>query len=125
MGLLDMLMGTIGETDAEKVAKEFEGVLVEGEQVERAFRVVRDLIVFTSKRLVTVNKQGVTGSKQDWTSIPYHRIVYFSKETRGTLDFDAEIRIWVQDMAEPLRWEFRKDADVNEVYRVLSQYVLK
>ena len=120
------LLGHASAVPVEKLAKEFEPILLDDERIEKAFRLVRDMMVFTNKRLIVVNKQGLTGSKTDYQSIPYSSIKMFSKESAGMLDFDAELKIWLTGEATPtIRQEFRKGENVNEAYRVLSRFVLK
>ena len=125
MGLLDGLMGHASEVSFEKIAQEFEPLLIGGEKIEKAFRLIRDMFIFTNKRLILVEKQGMTGSKVDYQTIPYASIKKFSKESAGLLDLDAELKIWITGETTPLRKEFRKGDSINEVYRILSQYVLK
>ncbi len=125
MGMLAGFLGLASEANPERVEAEFASILAEGEQVERAYMLVRDLIVFTNKRLVIVDKQGITGSRAEWLSIPYRAITRFSKETAGPLDIDSELRIWVGSEPEPLKKEFRGNKSVHEIYQVLSQYVLR
>jgi Bacterial PH domain len=124
MGLLSGLMGRASEVSVAAVEAEFKPILVEGEQLEMAFKVLRDMFVFTNKRLILVNRQGLTGSKAEYLTIPYSRIVRFSKESAGLMDLDAELKIWIQGQNEPIKREFRKDKNVNEIHRVLSQAVL-
>jgi hypothetical protein len=81
-------------------------------------------MVFTSKRLIIVDKQGVTGKKTDYHSIPYKTITHFSVETAGTFDLDAELNIWVSGSSTPISKEFRKDKSIYEVQKVLASYVL-
>jgi hypothetical protein len=126
MGLMNGLMGHASAVPVEKLAKEFEPILLDDERIEKAFRLVRDMMVFTNKRLIVVNKQGLTGSKTDYQSIPYSSIKMFSKESAGMLDFDAELKIWLTGEATPtIRQEFRKGENVNDAYKVLSRFVLK
>ncbi|WP_026236141.1 PH domain-containing protein [Pontibacter roseus] len=126
MGLLNGLMGHASAVPVEKLTKEFQPILLDDERIESAFRLIRDMLVFTSKRLIVVNKQGLTGSKVDYQSVPYSSIKMFSKESSGMLDFDAELKIWLTGEPNPtIRQEFRKGDNVNEAYKVLSRYVLK
>lgn len=67
-------------------------VLITGETVSLAFKLVRDLIVFTDFRLILVDKQGMTGKKVEYKSIPYRSISRFSVETSGHFDLDAELK---------------------------------
>lgn len=124
MGLLQGLLGNATELDVGALEGDFAELLVEGERVEHAYRVLRDLIVFTSKRLVLVDKQGLTGRKREYVSIPYGSITRFSKETAGRFDLDAEIKVWIRGEGAPMVFEFRKDKSVHDVYRILSGYIL-
>ncbi|KAA5542483.1 PH domain-containing protein [Adhaeribacter rhizoryzae] len=125
MGLLDGLMGNASEVSLDKLQKEFSMVLVEGERLEIAFKVIRDMFVFTNKRLILVEKQGLTGSKAEYLSVPYRSITKFSKESAGLLDLDAELKIWITGQPEPIRKEFKKDNNINVVYQLLSTHILK
>ena len=68
-------------------------LLVSGEQVIAQFSAIRDFVIFTNKRIITVNVQGMTGKKKDFTSLPYSKIQAFSIETSGTFDLDAELEL--------------------------------
>lgn len=125
MGLLDGLMGHATEVSLQKLQEEFSPILVEGEVLEKAYKLVRDMFVFTNKRLILIDKQGITGSKVDFQSIPYSSIIKFSKESPGLLDLDAELKIWVRGESVPIIKEFKKNNNINEAYLVLSKYVLK
>ncbi|WP_181163638.1 PH domain-containing protein [Pontibacter mangrovi] len=125
MGLLSGMMGHASEVSIEKLAKEFQPILIDDERIERAYKLIRDMLVFTNKRLILVNKQGLTGSKIDYQSIPYGSIKMFSKESAGIADLDAELKIWLTGESEPtIKQDFRKGDNINEAYRVLSKYVL-
>ncbi|WP_025608379.1 PH domain-containing protein [Pontibacter actiniarum] len=126
MGLLSGMMGHASEVSIEKLAKEFQPILMDTEQIERAYKLIRDMLVFTNKRLILVNRQGLTGSKTDYQSIPYSSIKMFSKESAGIGDLDAELKIWLTGESEPtIKQDFRKGDNINEAYRVLSRHVLK
>ncbi|GAB2791469.1 hypothetical protein HNQ93_003482 [Hymenobacter luteus] len=124
MGLLDALLGNAAETDAQEIQLELSQLLAPGEVVRNAYAVIRDLLVFTSKRLILVDKQGVTGKKREYLSIPYRSIERFSMETTGHFDLDAEIKIWVRGQTEPISKNFRNDKNIHDVYRALSEFAL-
>jgi hypothetical protein len=124
MGILDGLLGNASEADIRGTEKDLQNILIANERVEQAYKVIRDLMVFTSKRLIIVDKQGVTGKKTDYHSIPYKTITHFSVETAGTFDLDAELNIWVSGSSTPISKEFRKDKSIYEVQKVLASYVL-
>ena len=126
MGFLSGLMGHASEMSIENLMSEFQPILLDDERIEKAYKLIRDMLVFTNKRLIMVNKQGLTGSKVDYQSIPYSSIKMFSKETAGMMDFDAELKIWLTGESAPtIKQDFRKGDNINEAYKVLSKYVLK
>ncbi len=125
MGLLSGLLGHSSKADVGKLQQEFAPLLAEGEELVAAYRVLRDMIVFTTKRLILVNKQGVTGSKAEYLTIPYERITRFSKESAGILDLEAELKIWIVGQKEPIQRTFTRNDNVNEVYQLLSRAVLE
>lgn len=125
MGLLDGVMGNASKIDPSKIQEEFSQILAPGERVEHAYQLIRDYFVFTDKRFVLVDKQGVTGSKVAYHSIPYRSITHFSIETGGTFDLDAELKIWISSTAEPIQRQFNKRLSIYEVQAVLASYVLR
>ena len=74
------------------------GILLEDERVTVSYKGIRDMLILTSKRMLLVDKQGLTGKKQKYLSIPLDRINAFSVETGGTLDLDCDIDIYVSGM---------------------------
>jgi hypothetical protein len=124
MGLLDGMLGNAAKIDPAKIQQEFSQILAKGEVVEHAYQLIRDYFVFTDKRLVLVDKQGMTGSKVDYHSIPYKSITHFSVETGGTFDLDAELKIWISGTAVPIQKQFNKKLSIYEVQSVLAGYVV-
>ncbi|MCG7563010.1 MULTISPECIES: PH domain-containing protein [Pseudoalteromonas] len=124
MGLLSGLLGNASEVDSDELDKLLNDTLIDGESVEQAYKVIRDMFVFTNKRLILVDKQGVTGSKVEMLSIPYSKITKFSKESAGHFDLDAELKIWIGSEPEPLTKEFKAGDNINQVYKIISQYCL-
>ncbi|TGD83266.1 MULTISPECIES: PH domain-containing protein [Hymenobacter] len=124
MGLLDAILGNASETDAQQIQLELSQLLAPGEQVRNAYAVIRDLLVFTTKRLILVDKQGVTGKKREYLSLPYRSIERFSMETTGHFDMDAELKIWVRGQTEPISKTFRNDKHIYDVYRALSEFAV-
>ena len=124
MALLSGLRGHASEVDADRLETEFAEILVEGEAIERVYKLVRDLWVLTTKRLILVDRQGATGRKSVYLSVPYAAVTRFSLETAGFVDADAALCLWLRGQAEPLKQEFRRGDDVHGVHRVLAQHVL-
>ncbi len=108
MGLLDKVLGNAAEVDVADIQNDFAPILASGETVVMAYKVVRDLFVFTNKRLVLVDKQGLTGKKVDYHTLPYKSITHFAVETSGHFDMDAELKIWVSGSREPMVKELKK-----------------
>jgi hypothetical protein len=123
-----MLQGLIGnstEIDSKEVQADLNAILIEGEVVRRAFKIVRDLFVFTDKRLILIDKQGLTGKKAEYHSIPYKSISHFSVETAGTFDMDAEMKIFISGNMTPFEREFKRGTDIKGVQRTLAEFILK
>ncbi|MBB5711949.1 PH domain-containing protein [Sphingomonas xinjiangensis] len=112
------------EIDVAQIAEKFGSILLPGEEVLAAFRSVRDHAFLTDLRFVLVDVQGVTGSKVEIMSVPYRSIVRFSVETAGTLDLDADLKIWVSSTAAPLQMKISRKADPEAIQRLLAQHVL-
>lgn len=124
MGLMSGLLGNASEMSTSDAENEIRPILVEGERVEHAFKLLRDQIIFTTKRVVTIDKQGISGSKQNIRSIPYKSIKMVSKEGAGMLDLDAELVIYITGEAQPLKFEFKKGVDINQVYTLICRHIL-
>lgn len=126
MGLFSGLLGNASQKDNDKVEEQLRDVLVPGEQVELAFALIRDLIVFTEKRLILVDKQGMTGKKTSYKSIPYRSISRFTVETSGHFDLDAELKIWISSAMEPAEiLQFKSDKNIVQIQQALAAAVLK
>jgi hypothetical protein len=125
VGFLSGLMGNASEVDPGKLQEEFAQILTTGERVEKAYQLIRDMFVLTDKRLVFVNRQGLTGNKVEYQSIPYRSITRFSIETAGTFDLDAEQKIWLTGNPAPVQLQFNKKLSIYTVQSVLAGYVLR
>lgn len=122
MGLLSGLMGNASAVDAQKLENEIADLLITGETVDLAYKLIRDTLIFTNKRLLIVDKQGMTGKKTEYLSIPYKSIVRFSVETAGHFDMDSELKIYLSGESVPLQYQFSKGANVLDVQRTLAQH---
>lgn len=93
------------------------------EQIIQSFRGIRDGVVFTNKRIIAINVQGITGKKKDFTSLPYSKIQAYSVETAGVFDLDSELDLWFSGMGR-IRFEFIAEANVSAICRMISERVL-
>ena len=123
MSLLRGLLGNAAEIDAQEIEGEFSKLIAEGEQVQKVYKVIRDRMVFTDRRLVLVDRQGMTGKKTEYHSIPYRNITHFLVESAGHLDLEAELKIWVSGDPGPICKTFRRDGSIYDVQRALAAYV--
>jgi len=124
MGIINHLMGNATSVNLDEVRQEFSEILCEGEVLETAYKVFRDKWIFTNKRLIILDVQGITGSKREYRSIPYASIVQFAVENAGTLDSDCEMKIWVKGNDVPLKKDFSRDIDVKGIQRSLASHIL-
>jgi hypothetical protein len=97
--------------------------LIDGEEVLSVFRSVRDQLVFTNKRIIAANVQGLTGKKVDYTSIPFSKVQTFSVETTGALDRDCELEIYITSIGR-IHFEIRGGFDIVAFNKAISKYVL-
>lgn len=122
MGLLSGLLGNAAEADVAEVEKHLEQVLADDERIERAFQLVRDLIIFTNRRLMFVDRQGMTGKKTTYHSIPYRAVTNFAVETAGHFDLESELKVWISGQPSPVQKTFARGNTIFEVQKALAAY---
>ncbi len=125
MGLFSRIIGNAGVVKPEELQSEYGQLLTDGEEIEIGFKVIRDTFVFTNKRFILVDIQGITEKKTEYLSIPYGKITKFSIETAGSFDLDAELKLWIGSDPVPLQRKFNKEVNIYDLQRVLSNHVLK
>jgi hypothetical protein len=125
MGLFSALLGNAGVVNPDELQKEYQNLLADSEFIEVGFRLIRDVFVFTNKRLILIEKQGVTGKKVEYLSVSYKSISRFSIETAGHFDLEAELKIWISgEQAPSIRKTFNRQVNIYDVQKVLAQHVL-
>ncbi|MBF7075010.1 PH domain-containing protein [Glaciecola sp. MH2013] len=122
MGLLDGLLGNASEVDVASVNEELMPILASNENVVEAYKLIRDLLVFTNKRLLYIDKQGMTGKKVDYHSIPYRAITQLKVETAGHFDLDCDLKIWVSGQSEPIETKLKSDL-AQQVQKTLADHM--
>lgn len=126
MGIFSALLGNAGTLENAELKVKYSQLLTDYEEIELGFKLIRDTFIFTNKRLILVDVQGITGSKTEYKSITYKSISRFSIETAGTFDLDAELKIWISSESQPsIKKQFNKSVNVYDVQKVLAQYVLQ
>jgi len=124
-GMVDFKNGgliKLSKTNPE-TAKDVLPLLVQGEEVVGVYKAMRDYIVFTSKRVISVNVQGVTGKKKDYTSMPYSKIQVFSIETAGVLDMDSELELWFSGLGK-VKFDFTGASNIVQIGQLISEAIL-
>jgi len=124
MGFFSELMGNASELDSAALNQEFKDIICEGEEIECGFKVLRDKWVFTNKRLIMVDVQGLTGKKKEYHSIPYRSITQFAGETARTFDADCELGIWISGSPEPYQYELSHKVNVVAIQKTLAYHML-
>ncbi|GED49783.1 cytoplasmic protein [Carnobacterium maltaromaticum] len=98
-------------------------LLVRGEDIIGTYKGVRDYVTFTNKRVISINVQGITGKKKDYTSLPYSKIQVFSVETAGTLDLDSELELYFSGLGR-VKFEFTGRSNIVSIGKFISEFVL-
>lgn len=97
-------------------------LMVTGEQPVAAYSTFRDSAVFTTKRLIVRDAQGITGKKVEVYSLPYSAINMWSSENAGTIDFNAELELWTR--AGHIKIKLGRAVDVRRLDHLISHAVL-
>ena len=107
------------------VKGEVNGLLIGGEEVVMAFQTVRDQLIFTNKRIIAVDVQGITGKRKSFSTMPYSKIQYFSIQTPGFGELipDSELFIMFSNTFTA-KFEFKGGVDIGKIGRMISEYVL-
>lgn len=125
MSLFNSILGNSSEVSVEKLNEKYARLLIDGEVIELGFKLFRDVFMFTNKRLILIDVQGLTGSKAEYKCLPYKHISRFSLETAGTFDLDAELKIWISSEDTPtVSKKFNKSINIYEVQKYLAGKVL-
>lgn len=125
MGLFNGVAKNTGSMETRKFSSEYAQLLVDGEIIEAGFVVLRDTFLFTNKRLIVVDIQGISGQQIEYLSIPYKNITKFSVQTGGSFDLNAELKLWIGSDTIPLEKKFNKDQSIYDVQKVLASHVLR
>ena len=106
-----------------EIGKNLEALLLADESIIGVYKGIRDYVVFTDKRVIAANVQGLTGKKQDFTSLPYKKIRVFSIETSGVFDLDSELELYFSGVGK-VSFEFTGASDIVQIGKIISQYAL-
>ncbi len=105
-----------------KLERLIQPLLTPGEQVIQAFQSVRDGVVFTDRRVIAINVQGVTGMKKSFTSLPYRRVQAYAIESAGMGDLDGELQLWYSGLGA-VKFELLAGSDLALLCRVIENAI--
>ena len=125
MGLFNGIIGNASEVNLEKIQEEYGKLLGPTEKLEKAYKLIRDMILFTNKRMILIDKQGVTAKKVEYRSVPYRAITNFSVESAGHFDLEAELKIYISGMDAPIQKTFGTGVNIYEVQAIIAEYCSK
>ena len=109
----------------DEVRGEVDGLLIADEKVEFAFKTIRDQLVFTNKRIISIDVQGITGKRKSFATMPYSKIQYFSIQTPGFMELFPDSELFVMfTNGFTAKFEFKGAVDIGKIGRMLSEYVL-
>ena len=109
----------ISETNVPNDVKE---ILVDDEEVEIAYKTIRDVAIITNKRIIIADKQGITGKKVEVYTIPFKSIIMYSSENAGMLDFNAEIELWTR--AGNFKLNLKKGVNIRKLDKIIGKHIL-
>lgn len=108
-----------------EVQKDVFGLFVSGENILGAFKTIRDQVIFTNKRIITIDVQGVTGKRKDYTTLPYSKIEYFRVQTPGFAELvpDCEMSLYFGN-GFTAKFDFKGDCNIIQLGKTISDYIL-
>lgn len=111
--------------NVDSVRSEVNGLLIGGEEVFCAFQTVRDQLVFTNKRIISIDVQGITGKRKSFSTMPYSKIQYFSVQTPGFAELFPDSELFIMfSSGFTAKFEFKGQVDIGAIGRMISEYVL-
>ena len=109
----------------DEVRDDVMGLLINNETIIMAFHSVRDQLIFTNKRIIAVDVQGITGKRKSFSSMPYSKVQYFSVQTPGFVELvpDSELFLTFNN-GFTAKFEFKGDVDIGKIGRIISEFIL-
>jgi Bacterial PH domain len=98
-------------------------LLISGEEAVAAYKTFRDSAIFTNKRLIVRDSQGLTGKKVEMYSLPYSSITMWSTGNAGSfLDVNAEVELWTK--SGHIKVKLKKGIDVRKFDTLIAEALL-
>lgn len=106
-----------------KIPDDVTDLLVEGETAIAAYKTFRDSAIFTNKRLIIRDVQGLSGKKVEIYSLPYSSVNMWSTENAGVIDFNSEVELWTR--AGHFKINLSKGIDIRKFDKLIANLLLK
>lgn len=119
----DKILVALAEKEVGANAQRYQSALLDGENVLAEYKTMRDCLVLTSKRIIVIDVQGITGKQIEIFSLPYSKITAYAVETAGTFDLDADFKVWASALGT-LHFKFVKGTDIVKINRILGSHTL-
>ena len=111
--------------DVSDVRPDVKELFVDGEQIIEAFKTVRDQVIFTNKRIISIDVQGITGKRKSYSTMPYSTIQFFEVQTQGFAEIFPDSELFIQYAnGFTAQFEFKGNVDIGRIGRMISEYVL-
>ena len=108
------------------VRDEVGSFLIDGEEMLAAFKTIRDHVVFTNKRIISIDVQGITGKRKSFATLPYSTIQFFEIQTPGFMEIFPDYELFIQYAnGFTATFEFKGNVDICKIGKIISTYVLK
>ena len=129
-GIMSGVLGNMSEISADQLQKDYGDYLMDGETITSGFKLVRDVVLFTDRRIIDFDKQGATGQKMSVKSIYLSTIMYVDAETAGFGLDDSEITVtyistpYMQGHTQEMssrKFEFPKKYNIQPLYKALQE----
>lgn len=113
----------INNNDINKNAK---SLILDDENIIGVYKTIRDQIIFTDKRIMTIDVKGITGKRQEIFSLPYSKVQYFGIQTVGFAELipDSELALFFNNGLKA-NFEFKGNNDILEIGKNISKYTLQ
>lgn len=105
------------------IPNDVSNMLVQGEQPFAAYKTVRDVAIFTDRRLIVRDAQGLTGKKVEVYSLPWKSVDMWSSENAGLVDFNTELELWTR--AGHIKVNLKRGIDIRRIDSLLAAFILR
>lgn len=111
--------------DESEVRPDVKELFVDGEQIIESFKTIRDQVIFTNKRIISIDVQGITGKRKSYSTLPYSTIQFFEVQTQGFAEIFPDSELFIQYAnGFTAQFEFKGKVDIRKIGKMISTFVL-